>query len=86
MNRNEKAEETAALLVAQMKRAISILESEEGAKKYIEVISPSWMRQVVGERMTIENPVCPELFSKLREIRRDSIRLEKEIKKGEKYS
>lgn len=67
-------ENTRLLLVAQMKRALEILESENATKKFVPYLS--WDGKSTYKK---NNPELPELFNKLHEIRRDSVRFVKEV-------
>ena len=67
-------ENTKVLLIAQMKRAIELLESESATKRLVPY--PSWDGK---STYTKYNPELPELANKLHEIRRDSIRFIKEV-------
>ena len=57
------------LLIAQMKRAIEIMENDEELERDI--------KKNPDDCWSYSNPNIPELKAKLREIRRDSIRLSK---------
>lgn len=67
-------ENTRLLLIAQMKRALEILESEDSTERFVPY--PSWDGKSTYSK---HNPVLPELFNKLHEIRRDSVRFVKEV-------
>lgn len=69
---DEKAENTRVLLIAQMRRAIELLESGNVTKTTI--------RDEYG--YLYANRMLPELSNKLHEIRRDSVRYMREIGYG----
>lgn len=68
---NEKAENTRVLLIAQMRRAIELLECEDILKPEKVHVENRWKWEGRNREHT-------ELKSKLHEIRRDSVRLIKE--------
>lgn len=68
---NEKAENTRILLIAQMKRAIELLEGKD-------ITKPEKIHNDGNFKWSGRNGEHSELKSKLHEIRRDSVRFVKE--------